>query len=335
MATIKVTIKVSDIDDVIALFDQIKVYRSTTGVSGTYSELTGVGTRVDLVAGQSVYEYVDSAGDPAYYYKSSYFNSVSSAESSLSNPIQGSVDPLLVSLDDLRAEGVTIETADEERYLERIETWQAWIEQVTGLYFVPRQLTIDYDGTGTNLLQLPMPLVSLTYLYVNGDFDNAVDVDDFVAYTGRGGDDGRDDRRNPRVKLVTTESSIFTGVGPLCRTNAVFEVGEKNQRIEGTFGFVEPDGCAPRPIVYALKKLVVRTGKPLALSGGTAGPAGPVVEEETDRHRRKWGDPYSGAKAWPVSGDLEIDSILARYRRPMIVKGPRTMHGRGRRDWRL
>ena len=84
MATIQVRVTVDDIDDTISIFDQIKVYRSVTGADGVYSELTGPGTRPVLVAGQSVYEYVDVTGDPTYYYKTSFFNSVSSAESSLS-----------------------------------------------------------------------------------------------------------------------------------------------------------------------------------------------------------------------------------------------------------
>jgi hypothetical protein len=337
MATIRVTITVDDIADAIALFDKIKVYRSTTGEGGVYVEITGVGTRIDLVAGQSVYEYVDGAGDPDYWYKSSFFNSVSSLESSLSDAIQGSEDPLYIDVDDLRAEGLTIVagSADEARALERIRMWQQFIENETGLFFIPRQLTLELDGTGTNLLQLAIPIISVSALYVNDDFDNALGTAYYVAYTGRGGEDGRDDRRNPRIKLVTEETSIFAGVGPLARTNAVFEVGEKNQRVEGSFGFVEPGGCTPAPIRYALTKLVVRSYPKLGLSAGGTTPGGPMIEEETDRHRRKWADPFVGAKVWTVTGDLEVDRILAKYRRPMIVKGPRTLHGRGRRSWSI
>jgi hypothetical protein len=335
MATIRVTITVEDITDTMLLFDKIKVYRSTTGEGGAYVEITGVATRIDLVAGKSVYEYVDGAGDPEYWYKSSYFNSVSSTESSLSAAIQGSEDPLYIDVDDLRAEGLTIAagSADEVRALERIAMWQQWIENQTGLFFIPRQIVMELDGYGTNLLQLAIPIISVTSLYVNADFDTALAAADFVAYTGRGGEDGRDDRKNPRVKLVTGEQSIFAGTGAVGRTNAVFEIGEKNQRIDGSFGYVEPGGCTPGPIKYALKKLVIKTFAPLALTGGGSFPAGPMIEEETDRHRRKWSDPFVGSKAWSKSGDMEVDFILAMYRRPIATKGPRTMHGRGRSSW--
>jgi hypothetical protein len=337
MAVIRLTITVDDIDDTIALFDQIKVYRSTTGAGGPFTELTGVGTRINLVAGQSVYEYVDAAGDPGYWYKSSFFDSVSSAESSLSEARQGSVDPLYIDVDDLRAEGLTIPPGGDEeaRALELIKTYQQLVDAITGQFFLPRQLDLDVDGRGVSLLQLPLPIVSVTNLYMNEDFDNAVDPAEYVVYDGRGGEDGRDDRRNPRIKLVSEEQSIFAGVGPVGRTGAVFLVGEKNQRVEGTFGFVEPGGCAPLPIQLAMKRLVIRAYKnPLGkVTTASFGAAGPVVEEETDRHRREWGDPASSAKVWPVTGtgDLEVDLILARYKRPLIVKGPRTMFGRNRR----
>jgi hypothetical protein len=343
MATIKVTITVEDIDDTITIFDQIKVYRSTTGKDGAYLEITSPSTRIALVAGQSVYEYVDASGDPTYWYKVSYYNSVSTAESSLSDPRQGAVDPLYIDVDDLRDEGLSIPPGGDEeaRALDLIRTYQEMVDAFTGQFFLPRQFDLDLDGSGTSLLQVPFPIISVANLYVNDEFETARVVEDYVAYTGRGGDDGRDDRRNPRIKLVTEEQSIFAGTGPVGRTGAIFEIGEKNQRIEGTFGFVEPDGCTPLLIKRAMKKLVIPAyNNPLGTSGagGSAGgaPAGPVIEEETDRHRKRWADPYVGSKMWPVSGtgDAEVDMILSKYKRPLIVKGPRTMHGRNRRTWR-
>jgi hypothetical protein len=332
MATIRLTITVADIDGTIALFDQIKVYRSTSGSGGTFVEITTVSTRIDLVAGQSVYEFVDGAGDPTYWYKSSFFNSVSSAESSLSEARQG--DALYIGVDDLRAEGLTIPAGGDEeaRALELIKTYQQIVDAITGQFFLPRQLTIDVDGRGVSLLRLPIPIVSVTSLFVNDDFDNAVDPEAYVVYDGRGGDDGRDDRRNPRIKLVSEEQSIFAGVGSVGRTGAVFVVGEKNQRVVGSFGFVESDGCTPLPIQFCMKRLVARAYRsPLGTTDPTT-PGGPVIEEETDRHRKRWADPYVGAKAWPVTGtgDQECDLILSRYKRPLIVRGPRTMFGRNR-----
>lgn len=335
MATIRLTITVEDVDATIAIFDRIKVYRSVTGATGTYLELTGPGTRVALVAGQSVYEYVDASGDPAYWYKSSFFSTSTFAESSLSDARQGSVDPLYIDVDDLRAEGLTIPAggAEEARALDLIRTYQQIVDGITGNFFIPRQLTLDVDGRGVSLLQLPYAIVSVSAVYANSNFDVALDPESYVVYDGRGGEDGRDDRRNPRIKMVTEEQSVFAGTGSVGRTGAIFEIGEKNQRVEGTFGFVESDGCTPGPIRLVMKRLVIRAYRnPLGSSSGASFASGPVVEEETDRHRREWGDASSAAKVWPVTGtgDLEVDLILARYKRPIVVKGPRTMRGRNR-----
>lgn len=334
MATIRLTITVDDIDATIAIFDKIKVYRSTTGEGGVYSEITGIGTRIELVPGQSVYEYVDASGDPAYFYKSSFFDSISSTESSLSDPQQGSVDPLYIDVDDLRAEGLVIPAGGDEeaRALDLIRTYQQLVDAITGQFFIPRQIELEVDGRGTSLLQLPLPIVSVSALYVNDDIENAVDPEDYIVYNGRGGEDGRDDRRNPRIKLASSEGSIFAGVGPVGRSGSVFAIGEKNQVVEGTFGFVEPGGCTPGPIKLAMKRLVIRAYRNPLGTASTNPPAGPALEEETDRHRKKWADPFVGSKLWSVTGtgDVEVDLILSRYKRPLIVKGPRTMHGRNR-----
>lgn len=69
-------------------FDQVKIYRSTTGISGTYSILTTVNLDVDNA--DLTTKYDDTSGSSAYYYKTSVYNSISAIESSLTDPIQGS-----------------------------------------------------------------------------------------------------------------------------------------------------------------------------------------------------------------------------------------------------
>lgn len=88
-AVINLRIQVAELDDVLATFDRIKVYRSISGESGPFVELTTSATRIPLVAGQTIYEFIDSTGDDTYYYTTSYFNSTSTLESSQSNPQLG------------------------------------------------------------------------------------------------------------------------------------------------------------------------------------------------------------------------------------------------------
>ena len=103
MATIKVKMVVSNLSNVMLVFDSLKVYRATT-VDGSYAEITTPSTRPALVAGQIVYEYIDSTGDPDYYYKSSYYNSATTQESSLSDAVQGEGDAALdiISVDEMK-----------------------------------------------------------------------------------------------------------------------------------------------------------------------------------------------------------------------------------------
>lgn len=239
-----------------------------------------------------------------------------------------------ITLADVRAEGVTVAQASDAKVNTLIDTYQAMIETITRQWFEARTISWDFDGNGTTLTQWPVPIISVTNLYVNEDFTTAVDADDFKAYTGRGGTEP-DDRPNPKVRLVTGEQSIFTGTGQISRFGPVFEVGEMNCRLEGSFGYTEQDGSTPEPIRYAHLKMVVQAAVKGPLAGAGLSAAGPVVEEESDRHRREFADPFVGSKLWPISGsgDVEVDLILSRYRAPMTIRAPRTTFRRytGRR----
>lgn len=68
-------------------FDQIKFYRSTAGENGTY---TLVSTQdLDVDNEDLTTSYDDASGLSTYYYKVSYYNSVSTLESSQSDAMQG------------------------------------------------------------------------------------------------------------------------------------------------------------------------------------------------------------------------------------------------------
>jgi hypothetical protein len=84
-SVIKLKIQVDELANVLEKFDRIKVYRSTTGIGGTFVELTTGPTRITLVQGQELYEFDDTNGAITYYYKTSYFNSITLLESSLSD----------------------------------------------------------------------------------------------------------------------------------------------------------------------------------------------------------------------------------------------------------
>ncbi len=81
---IRITIQVNDINTVISVYDTIRIYRSDAS-DGTY---VLIGT-TSLQAGVSNYTYVDVDGTPDNWYKSTYYNTSTTNESSFSNATQG------------------------------------------------------------------------------------------------------------------------------------------------------------------------------------------------------------------------------------------------------
>jgi hypothetical protein len=85
---IRLTIRVTDIENVMMLYSYIRIYRSDER-DGTYSHLAFV----MLVPGQSEYIYDDITGTPDYWYRSSYYRD-ENTESALSDPAQGTAPTL-------------------------------------------------------------------------------------------------------------------------------------------------------------------------------------------------------------------------------------------------
>lgn len=86
---IRVLFDVDRISDVLRYYDELAIYRADTE-DGTYSELTGPGTRIGLVPETTQYYYYDDDGDGTKWYKSSYHNSISDAFGELSSARLGS-----------------------------------------------------------------------------------------------------------------------------------------------------------------------------------------------------------------------------------------------------
>jgi hypothetical protein len=312
MATIKLKIIVDELTNVMSQFNQIKVYRCATR-DGTYVEITGPGTRVNLVVAQTLYEYIDTtAPNSTYWYKTSYYHSSTSLESSLSAARQGSDAGLYVTLQDLRDEGFDVSDITDERALFLLRGWQDWFEYRTKMWFLPKYLDFYVDGNGSNVLWLPIPIISIEALYVNEE-TVATDPTYYTVYNSRSLIN--DDRKNPRIKLKRTTNSIFSSV----RGNASFVVGDRNQRLVGYFGYVESDDTVPFLVRRAIMTMVVATIANMSDGDIDAMRAGRAVEEVTDRHRIKFANLWDEIGAWKVTGLFEVDEALALYRRPAYI----------------
>jgi len=319
MATaITVRVNVLGVSEALAAgYDRVKVYRAATA-GGAYAEVTTAGTRLTLLSGQLLYTFVDAAGELSAYYRWALLDSVTLAEGEPSEPVRGDAMSRYASVDDVRAEGVP-SSASDARINALIDAMQAFVEARTRQWFLPREMTWELDGSGSWLLQLPVPIIYLTELRIDSV---AVSSDLFTAYTGRGGAEA-DHRRNPRIKFISTSPNIFSGTGPLDGPPR-FTAGERNVAIDGVFGFQESGvfGGVPPLIRRAVVRLVCRSVRPMVSGGGATGP---VIEEETDRHRRKYADPTAGGRVLTATGDVEVDQILAMYKAPLIVRAPRSL----------
>jgi hypothetical protein len=317
MATIKVKIVVEELSNVMIQFDQIKVYRSDV-VDGSYSEITDGGTRITLVVGTTLYEYIDTTAPAAtYWYKTSYYHSISTLESSLSAAIQGSDSGLIISIQDIRDEDIPEDELDDARTLMLSEGWQAWMERMTGRWFSPKSMTMDLDGDGSRVMNFDVPIISVDNLYINDDFDNAVSADDYVVYNRT----YPDDRRNPRIKMKRSSSgSIYTSI-----SDRKFLVGDQNHRIEGSFGYVEEDGSAPFLIQRAIITLILATAELKGDADIDQLAIGRKTEEVTDRHRVRYSDLYDELMAWQPTGFTEVDEAIRLYRKPAYIGMARSM----------
>jgi hypothetical protein len=218
---------------------------------------------------------------------------------------------------------------------ELILEWQAFIEAATGQFFDERELEYHLDGSGSDLLQLPVPIISIEWIKINESTENLPD-DEFAVYAGR--QTPNDDRSNPRVKLKPHRPTIFSdpeyysGRGPI-GTRRTFVQGSLNQKVKGKFGYLEPDDSTPPLILKALRRLVLRDsvrisegGYPSGGSGG-AGGTGTKIEEWTDGHKIKWADPGVAPVTANSTGDAEVDRILKMYRKPFAMGGARVWSG--------
>jgi hypothetical protein len=100
--SVNLTIVVSDIAGaILAGFTHIKVYRSAEELTGFF-EVTIPGNLIPLASGQSAYEFVDRNGTTEHWYRTTFYDSNTPAESTYSSSFKGTykdTDFELVSYD--------------------------------------------------------------------------------------------------------------------------------------------------------------------------------------------------------------------------------------------
>jgi len=198
------------------------------------------------------------------------------------------------SVAQIRAEGVSVEQADDARVVEALATATSIIDRATGWFFEPRTLSFALDGRGTRSLLLPVPPIRIDSVT---RFGVPLEPDD-VEFEGAPVTAAFDE---PRIMMVSGR----------------FPRGEANVRIVGLFGYTEPDGTdfgrTPRPIERAAVLLALRLLPQLATDAGAdARDRWRIIEEKTRDQSVKFLPFAEGA----FTGDAEVDRLIRPYRRP-------------------
>ncbi len=104
MALVDLTLPVVNSANLVRFYDRIQVFRSTTGPTGPWIEITTPATRPALAADKVAYEFEDANGDANYYYAAGFINATTGAISPPGDPVPGSGDVSLqiLSIDDLK-----------------------------------------------------------------------------------------------------------------------------------------------------------------------------------------------------------------------------------------
>lgn len=215
-----------------------------------------------------------------------------------------------------------------------------FFEEATGWFFVKVDGELDLNGNGEVRLNLPYPVVSSGQ---GGDgiesitlFDEDDAVDDALYEVNQGAQPGvADPRLNAYVEYVANSSVATASRSPEAELHAVWPYGVQNIHLDGSWGYLEPDGSTPVLVKKAIAKLVIRELADLDDCDDQEDlRRGGIVSESVTGRSHTF---HANAVGHGVTGDPEIDRIIRRYRRPpeaRIARPPRRNRRRNRR-WSL
>ena len=224
---------------------------------------------------------------------------------------------MYVSVADVRAEGITVADASDERIEAIIRLAERYIERVTGRFFEPRPQSLTIDGPSGRVLRLGHPIIRIDVVAVDSSSATTpvpIDPSSYRVYN-RHLTQGLlipDDRDDPRIELVRGGDA---SVG----LDAIWPCGVQNVRVAGVFGYTDPDGSpmgvTPMLIRHTTKLLVLRELPLMADLDGRedAQRRWRLTSERTRDQAYTLG---ALASQGAFTGDREIDLILAVYTRP-------------------
>ncbi len=236
--------------------------------------------------------------------------------------------PFYGSLSDAREQGVAACDASDAKVMAALRRASRFIEAVTGRWFEPRYTEVFHDGRGSSALLLMAPVIALDTLRVTTrpirPADLALDPDYIRVYNRHlSGLTSPDDRNNPRIELYSGEDD-WVGVRPFSFSRLVFPRAQQNVHVASVSGYTDPDGTpfgrTPEDIDFAALLIMLRNLPTLMSAERTdAINRGRVKSEGTRDQNYTLMTPAELGLASNVTGDPEIDQILARFMRPPMM----------------
>jgi hypothetical protein len=234
-----------------------------------------------------------------------------------------------VTVNDIRAEGVTPADASDERIGARIAKWESIVERMTrNIFRVIEPGPLAFDGNNDRLLHFNLAIVEATEVKINSE-STALQASEFRAYTGKSLP--RDDRWNPKIELLGYRR-VQQDVSPIytSSTHDIFVKGYE-QEVTAKWGFVEPDPDnpggyrTPPPVKCAIISLVIRDlrGYFEQYFQGQANSLNlPKKRERTDDHEIEWSEFKIDSGDFMAAIPPDIQEILAMYRGPWDIAIP-------------
>lgn len=210
-----------------------------------------------------------------------------------------------------------------------ITGYMQFVDRATRNFFNKRPGIFSLEGDNGPTMWLPVPIIAIDKIVINSTTTELFEGEgrDFIAFMGRTAP--ADDRKNPMIKLGMGRGrdSIFNSAV----SNRIFARGTMTQ-LHGSFGYLEADGTTPERIKYAMKLLIFKEMNKPSSTLGSSGQvsAGPLRRIKVDLHEKEFfASPAAESdKKAVLSGIMEVDTILAQYKSPLLVSGsiPRFAH---------
>jgi len=196
---------------------------------------------------------------------------------------------------DIRAEGVSVDSASDDRVTESIQNAMASIERATGWFFEPRHAIFALSGRGNATLEVPVPPIRLANIVIDSNLYSPKDFS-FAPPAASGF----------HVPMVMYRAGTFPK-------------GRENVWLDGHWGYTiatkdAPDGDTPRDIRRATVLLALQYLPQLADPYSVRAPWRLVEERTRDQSYR-----MESVGDGPLTGNPEVDAILLAYRKPISI----------------